>query len=222
MSKVDPAAGHSDQSSSLEASSPGVPSPEGRASAEMRHKLANIFQLLSTLTRMRIQRSGDEEARRQLSWMLDAISALALLHNRPGGAEVDFSRFLRDMAPLWRRRCDGRPIAIELDLTPLAVHERHESALALIAHELVVNAIAHGFPAGASGVVRISLGPGEAETGVLAIRDDGLGYDPATVTRTRLGLWLIDGLASQVQGALTTTCEGGVQARLVFPLPSAD
>ncbi len=195
----------------------------GGESSEARHKLANVFQLLATLTRMRIQRSGDDEARRQLSWMLDAVSALALLHNRrPGPESSDFSRFLRDMGPVWRRRSGDRPIEIQLDLASLAVHERHESALALIAHELVVNAIAHGFPDGAHGAVRVAFGPGDGDTGVLAISDTGRGYDPATVTRTRLGLWLIDGLASQVQGALTTTFEGGVQARLVFPLPSAD
>jgi two-component sensor histidine kinase len=101
----------------------------------------------------------------------------------------------------------------------LAVPERHESALALIAHELVLNAIAHGYPAGAAGTVRVAFGPGEADTGVLAISDDGCGYDPDTVIRTRLGLWLVGGLAAQVQGALTTDCDGGVQARLVFPLP---
>lgn len=196
---------------------------DSRIASEARHRLANIFQLLSTLTRMRIQRSEDEEAKRQLSWMLDAVSALSLLHNRPAGAEgSDFSRFLRDMAPLWKRRCDGRPITVELDLEPLGVPERHESALALIAHELVLNAIAHGFPDGGAGAVKIAFGPGDGETGVLAVSDDGCGYDPETVVRTRLGLWLIGGLASQVQGALTTTCEGGVQARLVFPLPSAE
>lgn len=211
------------QAQTSDAPSAGDPPGAGREASEARHKLANVFQLLSTLTRMRIQRSGDEEARRQLSWMLDAISALALLHSRtPGAVGADFSQFLRDMAPLWRRRCGERPIEIQLDLVPLAVHERQESALALIAHELVINAIAHGFPGGGAGAVRIALGPGEGQTGVLAISDDGQGYDPATVTRARLGLWLIDGLASQVQGVLTTACEGGVQARLVFPLPSAD
>jgi two-component sensor histidine kinase len=196
---------------------------DSRIASEARHRLANIFQLLSTLTRMRIQRSEDEEARRQLSWMLDAVSALSLLHNRPAGAQAtDFSRFLGDMAPLWKRRCDGLPIAIELDLEPLNVPERHESALALIAHELVFNAIAHAFPAGSPGTVRIAFGPGEGGTGVLVIADDGQGYDPETVIRTRLGLWLIGGLASQVQGALTTTCQGGVKARLEFPLPAAE
>jgi two-component sensor histidine kinase len=194
---------------------------DSKIASEARHRLANIFQLLSTLTRMRIQRAEDAEARRQLGWILDAIGALALLYGRqPGEASSDFSRCLGDMAPLWRRRCDGRPIALELDLQPLAVPERHESALALIAHELVVNAITHGFPSGGPGKVRIAFGPGEGETGVLVVGDDGCGYDRQTVTRSRLGLWLVDGLAGQVQGELTTTCEGGVTARLVFPLPA--
>jgi two-component sensor histidine kinase len=194
-----------------------------RLGSEARHRLANVFQLLSTLTRMRIQRSDDEEARRQLSWMLDAIGALALLHNRPRGeGATDFSRFLSDMAPLWRRRCEGRLVAIQLDLSPLHVPERHESALALIAHELVLNAIAHAFPDGAGGVVKIAFGPGAKGTGVLAVGDNGRGYDPETVTRERLGLWLIGGLTSQVQGVITTTYEPGVQARLVFPLPNLD
>jgi two-component sensor histidine kinase len=184
--------------------------------------LANIFQLLSTLTRMRIQRSQDEEARRQLSWMLDATSVLALLNNRSTFGEAgDFSRILHDMAALWRRRCEGRHIVIELDLAPLIVPERYESALALIAHELVINAIAHGFPDGGDGVVRISFGPDDGAGGALAVRDTGRGYDPAVVDRTRLGLWLVQGLASQVQGVLTTGFEPGVHARLVFPLPAS-
>jgi len=208
---------------STEANVSEAETAESRAASEARHRLANVFQLLSTLTRMRIQRSDDEEARRQLSWMLDAMSALALLHNRPADAgPADFSAFLREMGPLWRRRCGDRPVEIALDLLPLKVHERHESALALIAHELVVNAIAHGFPGEAGGVVRIAFGPGEHDTGVLSVSDNGKGYDPDTVTRARLGLWLIAGLAGQVQGVLTTSCDGGVQARLVFPLPSAD
>jgi two-component sensor histidine kinase len=194
---------------------------DSRTASEARHRLANIFQLLSTLTRMRIQRADDAEAKRQLGWMLDAIGALALLYSRqPGEASSDFSRFLGDMAPLWRRRCDGRPIALELDLQPLAVPERHESALALIAHELVVNAIAHGFPGGGPGKVKIAFGPGAGGTGVLTVGDDGCGYDRQTVTRSRLGLWLIDGLAGQVQGEVTTTCDAGVVTQLVFPLPA--
>src|ERR1700755_2458296 len=117
---------------------------------------------------MRMQRSQDDEARRQWSWMLDAITALALIHDRPGGApRSDFSRLLRDMAPLWRRRCESPPITIELEVGPLAVHERHEAALTLIAHELVVNSITHGFPGEASGVVRIAFGPDVEGRGAL-------------------------------------------------------
>jgi two-component sensor histidine kinase len=192
---------------------------DSQAAAEARHKLANVFQLLSTLTRMRIQRSDGEEAKRQLSWILDAVSVLAQLHARaPGPRTADFSGYLHDLAPLWRRRCNGRPIGIDLDLQPLAVPERHEAALAIMAHELVLNAITHAFP-NAAGSVRIAFGPGEDGTGVLSVSDDGCGYDPETVARGRLGLWLVGGLAGQVQGELTTTCTDGVCVRLVFPVP---
>ena len=190
----------------------------GQSASETRHRLANVFQLLTTLTRMRIQRSKDDEARRQLSWMLDATSALALLNRRTRGPQpADFSEFLRDMAPQWQKRCADRPIEIQLDLGPVVVPERQEAALALIAHELVVNAIAHAFPDG-GGTIWVSLGRGADETAVLSVSDNGCGYDPQGVDRTRLGLWLIAGLASQVQGVLTTTCAQGVEARLVFPL----
>ena len=173
---------------------------KAQAASETRHKLANVFQLLTTLTRMRIQRSKDDEARRQLSWMLDATSALALLNRRPRGDEpADFSTFLAEMAPQWRKRCADRPIDIQVDLEPVAVPERQEAALALIAHELVVNAIAHAFPDDC-GVIRVSLRRGEDETAVLTVSDDGCGYDAQAVDRSRLGLWLIGGLASQVQG----------------------
>jgi two-component sensor histidine kinase len=194
-----------------------------RTSSETRHKLANVFQLLTTLTRMRMQRSRDEEARRQLSWMLDATSALALLHKRSHVAgSSDFSDILRDAATLWRRRCADRPIEIELDLRPVVVPERQEAALLLIAHELVVNAIAHGFPGEAGGVVRVSFGMADAETVALTVGDSGCGYDLEAVDSARLGLWLIGGLAGQVQGALTTTGAHGVQARLLFPLVVPD
>jgi two-component sensor histidine kinase len=186
--------------------------------AELRHRVANLFQLLSTLTRMRMQRAEEVESRRQLGWLLDNVSALALVHQRllsPGGG--DFALCLDDMAEHWRRRCAGRPIAIELATEPVPVQESHASALAIIANELVANALAHAFPGDRAGVIRVGLervGEGRA---ALSVTDDGVGYDPAAVDSGRLGLWLTKGLAAQVRGVLTTTADNGVCCRLEFP-----
>jgi two-component sensor histidine kinase len=197
----------------------GESDPERQA--ETRHKLANIFQLLSTLTRMRLQRAEDEESRQALAWMLEMVSGLGALQHRlhsPGGD--DFALYLDDMAGQWRRRCAERPIQIVLTTQPLRVPENQASALALIVNELVLNAIAHAFPDGRSGVVRIELEP-LGDRAALSVSDDGQGYDPKDVDHGRLGLWLVNGLASQVRGALATRSDDGVRCRLEFPVAAS-
>ncbi|HEY3888012.1 MAG TPA: sensor histidine kinase [Caulobacteraceae bacterium] len=194
----------------------GESDPERQA--ETRHKIANIFQLLSTLTRMRLQRAEEPQSRRHLSWILDMVTALGVLQHRlnsPGGD--DFGLYIQDMAGQWRRGCAGRPIEIVLVVQPLRIPENHASALALIVNELVMNAIAHGFPDERSGKIRIELEQLGARA-ALTVSDDGQGYDPRAVETGRLGLWLVNGLAAQVRGALTTTCDNGVRSRLEFPV----
>ncbi len=186
--------------------------------AETRHKIANIFQLFSTLTRMRLQRAEDAEGRRYLVWMLDMITALGALQHRlnsPGGE--DFALYVEDMASQWRRGCENRPIEIALAVQPLSVPENHASALALIVNELVVNAITHAFPDDRAGVIRVEL-ERFGDRAALTVSDDGQGYDPQAVESGRLGLWLVNGLSAQVRGALTTTIDGGVRCRLEFPI----
>ena len=186
-----------------------------------RHRMANMFQLLTTLTRMRIQRSRDAESRRQLNWLLEAMGALGVLHRRlvsPSGD--DFSEFLIEMDGIWRRRCAGRAIELQIDAVAVRTPEHLASALSLIVNELVSNAIDHGFPEGRGGRIWVTLEPIGAARGCLTVSDDGQGYDPATLDGQTLGLWLIQGLTAQLHGALTTTTTGGVTARLEFP--SAD
>jgi two-component sensor histidine kinase len=193
-------------------------SDEATRLAEVRHKVANLFQLLSTLTRLRMQRAEDPESRRQLGWLLESVSALAVVHHRmllPGGA--DFALCLQDMADQWRHRCAGRPITIEVAAKSLMVHESHASALGLIVNELVGNALAHAFPDDQAGEIRVSLERLSDGRAALVVADDGVGYDPASVDDARLGLWLIKGLSAQVRGALTATSDSGVCCRLEFP-----
>jgi two-component sensor histidine kinase len=187
--------------------------------SEVRHRTANVFQLLSTLARLRAQRSQDAEARRQIEWLHDAIAALGVLQHRLLGPDgEDFAGFLTEMAPHWRRRIGGRPIDIDLDVQPVALPEQVAAAVAIIAQELVTNAVTHAFPDGRPGVVRVALRPLDADRALLSVADDGIGFDPAGVDAHRLGLWLIGGLADQVKGVLMTTHQPGVATRIEFPV----
>jgi two-component sensor histidine kinase len=190
---------------------------------ETRHKIANIFQLLSTLTRMRLQRAREPDGRRDLEWMLEMVQVLGVVQHRlhsPGGD--DFANYLEDLSVQWRRGCAGRPIAIELRTQPVRVIESQASALALVASELVLNAIAHAFPDGRAGAITVELERLGAARAALTVSDDGQGYEPESVDKGRLGLWLVAGLAAQVRGALSTTSQGGVQCRLEFPVSASE
>ena len=188
--------------------------------AEQRHRIANLFQLLSTLTRMRQQRSTEPEAKRQLGWILDAVSALGGLQQRMiASDEYDVAGFLTDMQGQWRRRIGGRPVQLHVEAAPVLLREQLASALAIIANELVTNAINHAHPADRAGVIKVSLSlTDEDRRAVLLISDDGVGYAEQPQDRSKLGLWLIRGLTDQVRGDLTTDTVSGVRARLEFPI----
>ena len=188
-----------------------------RQQAEVRHRFANAIQLISALTRMRGQRARDPETKRQLTAMLDSISILGLVQQRCLGPHPDdIGGFLQDLAPQWRRRCTGRPIQLDVEIEPVSAREHIMSAIGLIANEMVSNALTHAFADDQAGRVQVRLvrlDDGRAE---LTVSDDGMGYDPAAVSDSTLGLWLIKGLTQQVRGTLTTTTYGGVTARLAF------
>lgn len=191
-----------------------------RSVSEQRHRIANLFQLLSTLTRMRQQRTAEPEARRQLGWTLEAISALGVLQQRMVAIDgCDFAGFLTDMQPHWRRRIGARPLQLSVTAAPVLLREQLASALAIVANELVTNAIKHAHPGDRAGVIKVTLEPldGGARA-VLTVSDDGVGYGDLAEDRTKLGLWLIKGLADQVRGELSTEHGAGVTARLELPV----
>ena len=97
---------------------------EDMLAAELRHRTANTFQLMSALARMRSQRAGEPEARRQLVWMADAIGSLGALERHRHQDGVDFCAYLAEMTPVWGRRAgEGRAqIALEVEFPAWAYY----------------------------------------------------------------------------------------------------
>jgi len=202
---------------------PSMSNSEPDLASHARHRMANLFQLLTTLTRMRIQRARGEEARLQLTWLLGTMGALSVLQARLWSADgEDFSGFLEEMRPIWKRRCAGRRIEVEVEAAAVKAPEQLASALSLIVHELVGNAIDHGFVDGRAGHIRVRLEMIDGARACLTVSDDGQGYDPASLAGETLGLWLVQGLTAQLRGVLTTTTTDGVTARLEFPNDTGD
>lgn len=190
-----------------------------RAASEVRHRMANTFQLVSALARMRSQKAGDPETRRQLLWMADAIGSLGALERHRTAEGVDFAAYLAEMAPVWRRRQGGQPAEVVLVTDPIVASDQAASTLALVVQELVANALAHGYADGAGGRVEIRLARLDDGRCELVVADDGRGFDPASPgARERFGLWFVRSLAAQVRGEFTLVTRPSVTSRMIFSL----
>lgn len=190
--------------------------------AEMRHRFANAFQLLSSLIRIRMAHTAHEETRRHLNWLVDAVSAIARLYghlNSPDG--TNFSVYLEKLPDLWRPLCGTHNVEITVDANAeIDVHESKLVSLSLIAHELITNCCQHAFPNKGGGRISVRLTQGEDGWCELVVADDGVGFPQGQPDMASHGLSLITKLTALIGGKFALESEGGVVARVRF-LPSS-
>jgi two-component sensor histidine kinase len=89
-------------------------------------------------------------------------------------------------------------VRIESRGTPGELSNEVAMPLALILNELLTNAVKHGVNGG-TGTIRASL-TREDESFVLAVEDEGAGFDLEAVRTNASGLRLVEGLSRQLRG----------------------
>jgi two-component sensor histidine kinase len=190
--------------------------------SELRHRLANSFQLLQAVIRIRLRSAADPESRRHLSWLLDVVTALGMLQQRIGlVGPTDFGAYLIEAASYWRRVCEDRSISLVLNVSAVQVSESQASTLALIIHELISNSIEHAFPNGGSGTIELTLKERADGTRELVVSDNGEGLSPITDGDDHQGLELVRGLASHLGGAVSIIDGDGFTVRVLVPREEA-
>jgi two-component sensor histidine kinase len=186
--------------------------------SELRHRLANSFQLLQAVIQIRLRSAADPESRRHMAWLLDVVTALGMLQQRVGlSGPTDFGAYLIEATSYWRRVCDGRPIEIVVEVEKVQVSEVQASTLALIAHELISNAIEHAFPHGRGGVIQVGFRRRPDGCCELVVRDDGEGLRAKCDEEAGQGLELVRGLAAHLGGAVALEGGGGLCVRVACP-----
>ena len=189
---------------------------------EIRHRLANCFQLLNGLIQVRLAHTADGESRRQLAWLQDVVVSMGMLQQRLAAAgSAGFQVYLVEAAELWRRLTLERDITIELETEDIEVAPAKAAALSLILHELMTNCCEHAFPKERGGTVRIAFRHATEACVELAVSDDGVGL-PQEPIRQSFGLSVVGGLAAQLGGTFSVgTNSPGAIARVEFPLCEA-
>ncbi|MBP2313653.1 sensor histidine kinase [Azospirillum soli] len=175
---------------------------------EVQHRVKNNLQVISSLLRLQAARI-DEKARRGFDESLRRIQSMSLLHellyrsDQP--ARIDFATYLRQLCDGLVRSGNPTGARLTIETQPWTVDVDQATPLALIASELVSNALLHAFPNGHPGTVSVELLP-DAEGMRMTVRDDGVGLPPGVPSPQRrsggLGLVLVQALTQQAGATL--------------------
>jgi PAS domain S-box-containing protein len=192
---------------------------------EIHHRVKNNMQVVSSLLSLQRAALGEPRAERALLESENRVRVMALIHEKLYSSgdlsRLDMGEYVRSLvAALEQSYVGGRSrvtLRVEVDACRLGL----ETAIpcGLVLNELVANSLEHAFPHG-RGTVEISLRTGADDTGVLTVRDDGVGL-PAGIAPGQspsLGLRLVGMLAEQIGGTVAVGTEGGTSVSVRFPM----
>lgn len=190
---------------------------------ELQHRVKNNMQMLAGMLLSAESEATNLEARaalREASSRFSAVSAVQRLLYHSEAVETI------DSAPLLGLIVSGcqplaiDPVAIALDLASIDLPSETATPLALIANELLTNAVKYGQPDSGEPHIRLVL-KRDGECAVLSVSDNGPGFGGAQSMKRSSGLGLVRGLLRQLGGSLTIEQDGGARCICRFRLPAA-
>jgi two-component sensor histidine kinase len=195
---------------------------------EIHHRVKNNLQTVISLLNLQTKGMRHEGARLALRQLKMRIQALGLVHRHlyesEGLRTVDLRTFLGELCRLlqdgsglshWQVRCG-------LDIAPVRLQIERAVPVALLVTELVTNSFKHAFPDGRTGAIDVRLTV-EDDTAKLSVIDDGIGSQAGEngdegMERSGLGAVLIQALARQLNGEITTAGSPGTATTVAFSL----
>jgi len=173
---------------------------------ELNHRVKNNMQMLQTLLEAAARRVRSPEAREVLQEASSRIAAMAaaqrVLYTTPDATRFNGRDFLTTICETAKQ---AFPRELDLDCAADAIQLSNDTAmpLALIANELLTNAVKHGLD-GSKGTIRMRLTQ-ENDSFLFYVEDDGPGFDLPSVQQRSSGLALVQGLARQLGGKFEVT-----------------
>ncbi|MFP4384881.1 MAG: sensor histidine kinase [Spirochaetia bacterium] len=190
---------------------------------EMRHRMKNDFQFVSSLLSLEGRKVSDPESREVFSNCQERIFALSSVQDFllcRGRSEIDFPQYA---AQLIKRLSDSqvgnKHVEMKVKIDKVSVTVREAETLGLIINEAVTNAIKYAFqedtPEDPEIIIMCRYLPGNVIR--LCIRDNGKGIDNTCKSREGIGLDLIRVLAEdRLNGKIGINGEAGTNIFVEF------
>ncbi|HET7679605.1 MAG TPA: histidine kinase dimerization/phosphoacceptor domain -containing protein [Xanthobacteraceae bacterium] len=150
---------------------------------ELQHRVMNSLNILSSLLVLQSKHADEPAVRDQLSRAQQRILAMGsvyrYLYSADITARVEFGEFLTMICRESERAYVGgaRP-SIICETDKVEVSGNQAASLAMLAHELITNALKHAYPEGEAGPISVRLKRGKDGIVELSVADRGRGIPP--------------------------------------------
>lgn len=192
--------------------------------AELKKRISDNLQLLSSLVNLQIEHTTSDDIRRVLMTTHSRVMALSLVYEMI----YRYSDFqLVSMQLYCNGLCDfllslyadvGSDITCQVSGIELSLPVEKALPLALILNELVSNSILHAFPDGKKGSIEIVFSSDHDSSCRMSIIDNGIGISEDIHKNDTLGYEMIEALVEQIGGTLSVRSEdAGTSVCVVFP-----
>lgn len=185
--------------------------------AEMHHRIKNGLQLLTAILHLEAGREADARTKAMAKAVSNRIMVISRLHDRLYRSDlhdiVNARDFIEELCrDLQMSLIEGRSIALQVRVQPVAIPLVQAVPIGLIVNELVTNALKHAFPEDRPGTIAVDFVEEEGAYSI-TVSDDGVGNGVGRPA----GPKLVDLLARQMGGRIETRHEPGFMARVRIP-----
>jgi two-component sensor histidine kinase len=192
---------------------------------EMTHRVSNSLQIIASILMLKARTVKSEETRRHLEEARHRVIAVATvqnhLHAGKASGEVGCRSYLSGLCDSLSKSLigDDQSVSIAVEADAGSFNTDQAISVGLITTELVINAVKHAFPNGASGGIVVRYESGEAAWR-LSVSDGGVGMATKLSAGLRVGLGtsILEALTRQLGGHLiTSTNSPGTTVTLTVP-----
>lgn len=177
---------------------------------EMHHRVKNNLQTIAMLLRLQLRQNGNQPSSQVLTQTMNRILSIAAVHEALSGEgtrTVELKTLIEQAANVVKQNMiqPGQEIRIEIIGDEIELPSHTATSLALVANELLQNAIEHGYSENGKGLVSVALIRLENEI-ALEVADDGKGLTASDITADSLGLEIVRALVTEdLRGTLEMT-----------------
>ena len=196
---------------------------------EVHHRVKNNLQLTMSLLNSQSYYLEDLSAIEAIKESQHRLKSIALIHQKlyqtENVATINIQPYIVELVEYLKESLnDDKKISFELDILNLELDISKAVPLGLIINEAITNIFKYAFPDMPGGKIVIKLKEHQENCYELFIKDNGIGLAPDFdyEQSNTLGIILMKGLSTQIDGTFTMESYNGVLVSLIFTNSNED